>query len=226
MIGRVYLLRNPFDGTVFYIGQTVYSLTERLRGHLSEKQKGVKSAVISDILNNGSLPIIEELEHSEYSQGSIELLNDREIFWIKHYNPIGNIMHRFSYAKTCEKCGAAFDAKVERAKYCSDICRALSNQKKRVKSDFNDSEKFKKQTHCAYCEKEMESKYRSKKFCSDKCRVYYGREKVKMKATKKVISVQEPNVEVKLKNENNYVKKEMPNGLSRISQMRWLRENN
>ena len=72
----------------------------------------------------------------------------------------------------------------------------------------------------------MDSITAKKKFCSDKCRVYYGRERAKMKATKKVISVHEPNVEGQLKNENNHVKKEMPNGLSRINQMRWLRENN
>ena len=180
MIGFVYLLRNPIDDAVFYVGQTVYQLHERLRGHLSEKGKGIKNKIISEIISHNLLPIIEQLESVEYNQNGINLLNERELFWIKHYSPPGNRLHVLVYIKKCANCEAVFEAKRERAMYCSDLCRAskrqkTNNDKVRV---VNNSIKFEKNKNCEYCGKDLKAKYRSKRFCNDKCRIYYNRENV------------------------------------------------
>lgn len=185
MIGVVYLLRNPLDGTVFYVGQTVYKISERLRGHLSEKSTGTKNSIIKSILSQNLMPVIEELESVEYNPCGINLFNERELFWIKHYTPIGNLLHVAVYVKQCAKCVKTFESKRSRAMYCSDVCRASVSQSKRasIPKMVNDSSVFKKKTVCDYCKEEMNAKYRNKKFCSDKCRVYRNRE-VKYNAIK------------------------------------------
>lgn len=181
MEGKVYLLRNPIDGVVFYVGQTIYKLSERLRGHISEKGNSVKIKIISEILEKKLLPVIEELECMEYNQECAKILNERELFWIKHYNPIGNRLHVFFCTKKCRMCESDFESKSERKVFCSDICRSKFGQKnkKRNNDNKNYSFKFDKNTHCQYCKRVMNSTYRSKKFCSDKCRVYFNRENVK-----------------------------------------------
>ena len=92
------------------------------------------------------------------------------------------------------------------------------------------SVKFEKRSNCDYCGEKMESKYRSKRFCSDMCRVYFNRENkgnnppIEVKDFTKPTNVVVPNDTPK----SNYsinTKKEMPPGLGRVAQMRWLREN-
>ena len=186
MEGKVYLLRNPLDNTVFYVGQTVYKLSERLRGHLSEKGNSNKVKIISQIIENKLLPSIEELECHNYDEDNIKLLNEREIFWIKHYNPIGNKLYVEFHVKVCKICNNAFESKRKSGIYCSAVCRAKASQikNKSIEKVQNNSFKFKKREKCQYCETKLEAKYRSKRFCSDKCRVYFNRENVKFDVQK------------------------------------------
>ena len=181
MIGKVYLLRNPLDDSVFYVGQTIYKLHERLAGHLHDKAKGNKTKIISEILENKLMPSIEELESMEYNHDNVKQLNEREVFWIKHYNPIGNKMHVEVFVKECRICNKMFEAKRERSIYCSSICRATAsqNRQKSLEKKPNDSIVFKKRDKCLYCESDLDSKYRSKRFCQPKCRVYWNRENKK-----------------------------------------------
>lgn len=182
MEGRVYLLRNPLDNTVFYVGQTIYKLSERLRGHLSEKGNSNKVKIILEIIENKLLPSIEELECHDYNESNIKLLNEREVFWINHYNPIGNKLHVEVHVKTCKICNNVFESKRKNGLYCSGACRARANQikNKSIEKVNNNSFKFQKRNKCEYCEAEMEAKYRNKRFCSPKCRVYFNRENVQL----------------------------------------------
>jgi hypothetical protein len=81
---------------------------------------------------------------------------------------------------------------------------------------------IKKRETCMYCEEPMESVTAKKKFCSDKCKVYWHRTKKKLPGNKEKI---EP-VPNKTKSSRSGSKdSSMPQGLGRIAQMRWIREN-
>jgi hypothetical protein len=189
MRGKVYLLRNPLDDTVFYVGQTIYKLSERFRGHLFEKGNSTKVKIISEIIEKKLVPVIEELESMDYNNDNVKLLNERELFWIKHYNPIGNRLHVLFFVKKCIMCGNDFESKRERAIYCSDLCRAKSGQKNKTQEvkKQNNSPKFKKNEKCEYCKNDLDAINRNKRFCSAKCRVYWSREKDKIKKEMKGI---------------------------------------
>lgn len=87
-------------------------------------------------------------------------------------------------------------------------------------------DKFKKETHCKYCEKGMDAVYRSKRFCSARCRVYYSRENkvAPVKPNKPQESIKKENKGI-VKTDVIFGRKEMPPGLDRVAQMRWIREN-
>lgn len=93
-------------------------------------------------------------------------------------------------------------------------------------------DKFAKRDTCEYCGKQMEAKYRNKRFCSDRCRTYFNREKPKVKITdlNKDLEQGQPMTPKPPKTDKTIntiqpSEKEMPAGLNRIQQMRWMREN-
>lgn len=75
------------------------------------------------------------------------------------------------------------------------------------------------------CQKEFEPNKPKQVFCSAKCRVYFSREEKKDFEVKKspiTVSVIKEVVKETIAVKS---KKEMPIGLDRIAQMRWMREN-
>lgn len=88
---KIYVLRNPDTNEIFYVGQTVKSLQERLNGHLScDGSNKPKNDYIKSLLLDGKRPIIEEIEtiHGTCYRDKLAL-NEREIYWIKYYKSIG-----------------------------------------------------------------------------------------------------------------------------------------
>jgi hypothetical protein len=82
---KIYLLRDPIDGSVRYVGKTVQTLARRLGIHVSRRStyKSHANSWIIGLLAIGKRPLIE----------LIELCGDdweeRERFWIAHYRMIG-----------------------------------------------------------------------------------------------------------------------------------------
>ena len=77
---KIYLLRDPWDGRVRYVGVTVSELSVRLNGHICDarnRPKHRRDYWIRQVLDSGLYPIIELIEETED--------RDRECFWIAKY---------------------------------------------------------------------------------------------------------------------------------------------
>lgn len=88
---KIYVLKHPQTSEIFYVGQTVQTLELRLLGHINDSGYNKdKSDIISQIIQTGNKPIIEAVE-TIISRCYIDRLavNDREMFWIKHYKSLG-----------------------------------------------------------------------------------------------------------------------------------------
>jgi hypothetical protein len=89
---KIYVLKNPlFNDEIFYVGQTLKNLEERLYQHI--QQTGTnrdKIKYIRAIIDAGSRPVIESVE---VMRGTCfidkMLVNERELYWIKYYKAIG-----------------------------------------------------------------------------------------------------------------------------------------
>jgi hypothetical protein len=90
-IYKIYVLKNPFDNSIFYVGQTKMTLSQRLYGHLADKTiNKAKQDCIRDILEKGGTPIIECIETIPSTCYKDKLMvNEREIYWIKFYKESG-----------------------------------------------------------------------------------------------------------------------------------------
>lgn len=88
---KIYILRNPINKEVFYVGQTLNSLAERLSGHIhyTESNKP-KNEYIKKIIDEGFTPIIEEVE-TIHTTCYIDRMSvsQRELYWINYYKGIG-----------------------------------------------------------------------------------------------------------------------------------------
>lgn len=80
----IYLLRDPRNGDVRYVGKTAQSLAERLMKHLSDKRKNPhKQAWLNQLRSEGLVPIIEPIVSAdEKSWAALER------WWIRLYNSI------------------------------------------------------------------------------------------------------------------------------------------
>jgi len=77
---KIYALRE--NHYVRYVGKTIWTLEERLVGHLREARKGAKthkSCWIRQMLNQGQIPTITILEFADGNG------NKEEITWIKYF---------------------------------------------------------------------------------------------------------------------------------------------
>lgn len=86
----IYVLKNPINNEVFYVGKTAKELKVRLSGHLSETAGNTdKAKCVQDILQKGERPIIEAIE-TIYGISYLDKLKscEREYFWIKHYKKV------------------------------------------------------------------------------------------------------------------------------------------
>jgi len=82
----IYLITNTLTN-MKYVGQSV-DIIERWKSHSSSKKSLLGAAIQSDGISNFKFEVIEEC--------SKELLNEREKFWIAHYDCI----HPKGYNKT------------------------------------------------------------------------------------------------------------------------------
>jgi hypothetical protein len=85
MKGKIYSLKDPITNKIKYVGQTKFSLIKRLNEHIRncryEETKNQNIYLwINSLLDKNSLPIIELIEEID-----IELLNNREKYWISFY---------------------------------------------------------------------------------------------------------------------------------------------
>ena len=89
---KIYTLTNPLTNEIFYVGQTVNDLSDRLAGHISETGGSNREKIlyIKTILEQGQRPIIQEIEaihvRCYIDKASV---NERESYWIKYYRGVG-----------------------------------------------------------------------------------------------------------------------------------------
>lgn len=93
--GFIYGLKNPITDEVYYVGQTISTLKDRLRQHIWEsKHKNYgRCLVTKQIIEIGLLPIIFQLENVQ-SNSFITVekeLTNAEIKWISKYDNLTNI---------------------------------------------------------------------------------------------------------------------------------------
>jgi hypothetical protein len=84
---KIYVLKHPASGEIFYVGQTLQELETRLSGHINQKDGNQpKVDYIKTILDQGQKPIIEAVEViSGTCYIDKALVNEREHFWIQFY---------------------------------------------------------------------------------------------------------------------------------------------
>lgn len=82
---RIYKLLDPNNNSVMYVGKTIQTLKQRLRGHIHcGKHKSSKRDLwVNSLLLNKQLPIILLIEDV-----SENLWQEREIYWINYYKEI------------------------------------------------------------------------------------------------------------------------------------------
>lgn len=83
---HIYVLRDPRDGAIRYVGQTVQP-KERLQAHMADTRKGCQYRChrwTRALVAAGFLPIMEIVEHIPGEQADAA-----EIRWIAHYRGLG-----------------------------------------------------------------------------------------------------------------------------------------
>lgn len=90
----IYLLRDPRDSTVRYVGVTSQTLDQRLRAHISDAKYDVKrgkdtyrSRWIRSVLDQFLRPSIELIEKVPE-----EVWAEREVHWIDYYKRLGFLL--------------------------------------------------------------------------------------------------------------------------------------
>lgn len=79
---NIYCLKDPDTGVVFYVGQTMHAIDQRLKSHVRESHRNdtAKCQWIQDLLDAGKTPTIELIEQCPPREAS-----EREHYWISHY---------------------------------------------------------------------------------------------------------------------------------------------
>lgn len=84
---KIYILREPLNYSIRYVGYTHQELRQRLKEHKYESmiKRSHKNNWLRSLYSSGLAPIIEEIElvGSEFSWA------DRERYWIKYYRSVG-----------------------------------------------------------------------------------------------------------------------------------------
>lgn len=102
---KIYILINPITDEIFYVGQTILSLQERLYGHLNQTGSSNREKInyIKEILNQDRKPVIKEVE-TIHTRCYIDKasVNERENYWIKYYRSIGCRLFNIANPKNYE----------------------------------------------------------------------------------------------------------------------------
>ncbi len=80
----IYVLRDPLNDNVRYVGRTTLKLTDRLSAHFRDRSKCHRTSWLKSLRSMGLTPKIEELEKC-----SIDESSSFEIRWIKHFRELG-----------------------------------------------------------------------------------------------------------------------------------------
>jgi len=102
---KIYILKNPLDNQIFYVGQTINDLSERLYGHINQTGASNRDKInyIKSIIEKGEKPIIEQVEtiHTTCYIDKASV-NERENYWIKYYRGIGCKLFNIANPKNYE----------------------------------------------------------------------------------------------------------------------------
>lgn len=84
---KIYVLIDPRDGIIKYVGKTVQKLKYRLTQHITEKSNNKRKTWIKSLKNKGLLPIIEELDECEWEESAA-----LERYWISQFKTWGFVL--------------------------------------------------------------------------------------------------------------------------------------
>lgn len=82
---KIYVLKDPRNGKIRYVGKTVQSLKSRLYHHLKAKNKSHKNSWIKSLTNNNLEPIIQLVDEIDYCEDWKWL----ECYWIAQFKSWG-----------------------------------------------------------------------------------------------------------------------------------------
>ena len=80
----IYSLADPRNGEVRYIGKTVTTESNRLRGHMKDKENTPKTGWIKSLKKLGLKPVIEAVEETTELDWK-----ECEKFWIENFRQMG-----------------------------------------------------------------------------------------------------------------------------------------
>lgn len=80
----IYILKDPIDNTVKYVGQTIGPVCRRIEGHNCDRTNTAKYNWIRKLKAYGIKPKIEIIEECDRKKRF-----EREMFWIEYYNKTG-----------------------------------------------------------------------------------------------------------------------------------------
>jgi predicted GIY-YIG superfamily endonuclease len=78
-MGIIYKITSPSNKV--YIGQTIHTLEERIKGH---KKKSTNCTLLKRAIDKYGIKMVYEVVETIPD----ELLDEREIYWIKYYNSL------------------------------------------------------------------------------------------------------------------------------------------
>ena len=81
---KIYVLKDPINFLIKYVGKTKQKLQSRLRQHLRQKSSDCRGYWIQSLVKKGLEPIIEEIESCFECNW-----RKRETFWIRHFKNLG-----------------------------------------------------------------------------------------------------------------------------------------
>ncbi len=88
----IYVLIDPRDGEIRYVGKTVFMLEDRLNKHLRDKHNNYRTRWIQSLVRQGLKPIIKLIETVPPDEDWAE----RERYWIAYYRSIGANLTNFT----------------------------------------------------------------------------------------------------------------------------------
>ena len=89
----IYVLVDPRDGEIRYIGWTTQTLAKRYKSHLAYKGQAHRSKWVQALLQQGLGPIIRLIQAVPVENGPAA-----EIYWIKFHRDLGCRLERSCYS--------------------------------------------------------------------------------------------------------------------------------
>lgn len=82
---KIYVLKDPRDNSIRYVGKTINSLNKRLSNHMCDKRRNHRTSWIKSLKNIELKPIIEEIDSTE----DFDFSSILETNYIKHFKEKG-----------------------------------------------------------------------------------------------------------------------------------------